>query len=298
MMEARGSDRAIGKVARQLRQMHAEGFELGLHLHPQWYNGAYEGGAWRLDYGEYNLCALPRTRIEQIVDRALAYFRNILADPGFTPLAFRAGNWLFHPAKPAADVLAARGIRVDSSVFKGGLQRRQNLDYRKALNNGSYWLFEHDVNVPDPSGGMLELPIYSRMVRPWRLCTAKRASAQISAPQSGAGYLRRFKDYLRLRAPQKLDFCRLDFNELTAMVDMAIAEDEYEGDYSPLVAIGHTKDLVDIGTVDCFLAYLQEKGIEVVTIRQACEKIAQWGLAAYGGEPLARANTIPAEGVR
>ena len=48
------------------------------------------------------------------------------------PLSFRAGNWLFQPSATAADVLSESGIKIDSSVFKGGVQHNHSLDYRPA----------------------------------------------------------------------------------------------------------------------------------------------------------------------
>ena len=147
ILEAKGTDSAIDLVKKQLRNFYNEGFELGLHLHPQWYNAHHENGRWLLDYSEYNLCTLSRERVVQIIDRALAYLRRILAVADFTPVSFRAGNWLFQPTQTVAHVLVERGIKVDSSVFKGGLQHQYKLDYRRALRNGYYWKFTNDTNV-------------------------------------------------------------------------------------------------------------------------------------------------------
>ncbi len=102
MIQARGTDPAIDLVQQQIRDFYREGFELGLHLHPQWYNGRYENGKWHLDYSEYNLCSLPVERIASIVDRSIGYFRTVLGVADFTPLSFRAGNWLFQPTRKAA----------------------------------------------------------------------------------------------------------------------------------------------------------------------------------------------------
>ena len=46
MIEAKGSDPAIDLVKHQLRDFYRHGFELGLHLHPQWYKAQYENGKW------------------------------------------------------------------------------------------------------------------------------------------------------------------------------------------------------------------------------------------------------------
>jgi hypothetical protein len=269
MIERKKSDPAIHSVKQQIRDFHCEGFELGLHLHPQWYNAQYENGKWVLDYAEYDLCRLPRERIVQIVDRSLAYLRGVLGNPEFVPFSFRAGNWLLQPAKIAADVLAKRGIRVDSSVFKGGLQHRHGLDYRRALRNGHYWTFKNHVDIPDRNGSILEVPIHTEMVLPWRMVNSKRVGLERKA-SSIKDKLCRFFDFVRLRQPLKLDFCRMTLRELTSMLDTAIAEDKRGGaGYRPIVAIGHTKDLVDFGTIEALLAYLEKRQVRVTTFSEA-----------------------------
>ncbi len=272
LMEARGTDSAIDLVKNQIREIYEDGFELGLHLHPQWYNGQYENGRWRLDNGEYNLCTLPRERVVQIVDRSVAYMRGVLGIADFTPLSFRAGNWLFQPTLPVAHVLIERGIKIDSSVFKGGRQHQHKLDYRRASRNGYYWRFMDQVEIPDPRGTMVEFPIYTQMVPTWQMLTAKRVGLQrkgASGDQNAKKKLYRVLDFLRLWSPLKLDFCRMTIDELTRMMDAVVQEDQQSpGSLRPIVAIGHTKDLVDFETVEAFLAYLAQKRIKISTFAE------------------------------
>lgn len=266
------TDPTIHEVKRQVKELHKQGHEIALHLHPQWCKASYNNGQWNLDYSEYNLCALSRERIEQIVERSIAYLRNILDEPDFTPFSFRAGNWLFQPTQTAAKVLAKRGIKVDSSVFKGGLQHQHKLDYRRTLRNGYYWRFINDVNVPEPKGALLELPIHTQMVPFWKMLTAKRIGLQ----QKGSSVAQKRKknpyrlfDFLRFTHPLKLDYCRMTISELTHMVDAVIREDQKDREsFKPIVAIGHTKDLVDFETVESFLSYLGRKGIAVSTFEE------------------------------
>jgi len=271
VIEAKGTDPAIDLVKQQVHDFHGEGFELGLHLHPQWCNARYEDGRWLLDYSEYNLCTLPTERIVQIVDRVMAHFRELLGVADFTPFSFRAGNWLMQPTRAAARVLTDRGIRVDSSVFKGGLQHQHKMDYREARRNGYYWKFTDDANKPDPGGTLLELPIHTRMVPLWEIATAKRLGLQqkgFSGGQANNRSLHRFLDFIRFRYPLKLDFCRMTITELTRMVDRVILDDERNPTgFKPIVAIGHTKDLVDFETVEFFLSYLESKRIPVSTFK-------------------------------
>lgn len=54
-MEAGGTEPTIDLVKHQIRDFYREGFEIGLHLYSQWYNGKYKNVKWVLDYGGYYL---------------------------------------------------------------------------------------------------------------------------------------------------------------------------------------------------------------------------------------------------
>jgi hypothetical protein len=280
MIEQRGTDVAVELVRAQIRELFSSGFEIGLHVHPQWYNAVFERQCWALDFGEYSLCALPQPRVVQIVDRALGYLRYLVDTLSFTPLSFRAGNWLLQPTQPAARVLSEAGLRIDSSVFKGGLQRGPGLDYRRSLKNGHYWKFESDVNEPDSRGSLIEVPIHAVMVPFWKVPTGNRlrrpnnfgAVARVSARTR----IIRLSDFARLRYPLKLDFCRMTLSELTWMIDGIMSRDRSDPDtLRPVVAIGHTKDLVDPETVEKFLTYLEANRIGVVTFAELYPRLCQ-----------------------
>lgn len=281
IIESEGTDESIHNVISQIRELHTLGFEIGLHLHPQWYNGRRENGKWVLDYSEYNLCTLPLSRITHIVDRSIRYLRKVLNLNDFTPLAFRAGNWLFQPTCDAANALVQCGIRIDSSVFKGGLQHEHKLDYRRALRNGYYWRFLEDVVVPCNEGHLLELPIYTRAVPFWKMLTFKRLSINRRGQASVHACDKKLEgasNYLRFRYPLKFDFCRMTLRELTSLIE-EVLEDEQENPtpFRPIVAIGHTKDLLDFETVEAFLCYLAGKCIPISTFEQVFPKCSHPG---------------------
>jgi len=278
-IETTGTDAAIELVKQQVKDMHRSGYEIALHLHPQWYNARFERGHWQLDYTEYNLCTLPQPRIAEIVDRSVNYLGYMVDKPQFSPLSFRAGNWLFQPTRNAALELSRRGLRIDSSVFKGGLQHNHRLDYRPALRNGYYWPFSSDVSEPDPAGQWLELPIYTEMVAPWKMTTSKRMGMGNSFGGTRGNLrkkLNRAIDFLRFRYPLKFDFCRMTLAELTSMMDRVILQDRQDpASLKPIVAIGHSKDLNDVQTVDAFLSFLREKNISIDTFENIFAKVSE-----------------------
>jgi hypothetical protein len=290
-IEAYGADPAINLVKKQLADLYSRGFEIALHLHPQWSNAYHKTGKWFLDYGEYNLCTLMPARIGAIVENALGYCRYVLDDSGFTPLSFRAGNWLFQPAGPAVDVLASHGVRIDSSVFKGGLQRANGLDYRPTEKYGYFWTFSQDVNEVDPSGSSLEVPIYTKMVRPWKMVTQKRMAFSHRLGSGGGtrtGKIARAADFLRWNYPLKLDFSRMTLDEMLAIARSVIDEDRARpSTYRPIVAIGHTKDLRDVKSIRRFLMFLGANGIPVSTFTDIYPKLKSFtstGNAAVTGD--------------
>jgi len=277
-IEEYGTDPAIGQVRSQIKEAFAQGFEIGLHLHPQWFNAVHQNGRWLLDYSEYNVCKLPRERIARIFDRAINYLRSVLDQPDYNPVSFRAGNWLFQPTAVAAGVLEQNDIRIDSSVFKGGRQHAHGLDYRRAPARDYYWTFRDDVTKPAADGPLIEVPIYTRLVPTWKMATAKRIRTQKSARSQSNDSRRRFdrlRDLMRWSYPLKLDFCRMAPDELVNMMEQVIRDDHATPEsYKPIVAIGHTKDLVDFETVDIFVSYLRSNNIGITDFGGALPRLS------------------------
>ncbi len=273
--------KATEAIRRQIYELHDSGNEIGLHLHPQWYNAKRMGESWQLDFTEYNLSILPRDRIRTIVAAAIDYLRDVVRDPGYVPASFRAGNWLLQPTETVASVLAENGIKIDSSVFKGGRQRANGLDYRRAARNPYFWKFRKDVNIPEEDGLMLEIPTYTSFVPFWNMLTSKRLGVHSRPGSMGAKRrlsLNKVLDRLRFRYPSKLDFCRMTLAEMTGTIEQVIGDDRANPDsYKPIVAIGHSKDLVDLKAVEQFISYLQEKAIPIVNLRDTLLRMRDGG---------------------
>jgi hypothetical protein len=267
-MEETRSGPDTTRVRAQLRELRAAGHEIALHLHPWWANARYENDHWRLDWSERNICTLEPDRVEAIVSGAICYLRDGLDDPRFTPLSFRSGLWAMQPTAVIANVLARHGVRVDSSVFKGGRVYSLGLDYRPALGNDGFWRFGTDVNVPDPDGKLWEIPIHTQMAPFWQMLSRKRLKLQNKVPSAsqGAPLPHRWRDFFRYRYPRKLDFCRMTFEEMReAMEDVLEEAQVRRGERSLIVAIGHSKDFVDSEAIRRFLDFLQQRAVAVTT---------------------------------
>ncbi len=135
------------------------------------------------------------------------------------------------------------------------------------MANGSAWRFSNDVNVPDPHGALLEIPIHTQMVPFWRMLGGKRLKLHSKTRKSSEGspLPRNWRDFVRLRYPRKLDFCRMTFAEMREAITGVLQEEQGRKECSPIVAIGHSKDFVDPDAVRIFLAFLQERDVAVTT---------------------------------
>jgi hypothetical protein len=276
-MEEHSSDAGIGRVRQQLRELYEKGFEIGLHLHPWWWNAKRNNGDWELAWNERNLCEMPEQRIDEVVRSSVEYLRAATGQPGFVPVSFRGGLWLIQPTEKMAKVLAKYGMKVDSSVFKGGRIQDIGVDYRPSMRNGYYWRFGDDVNVVDTKGALLEVPIHTEMVPFWKMLSGKRLSLHKKVPTAngnGSPLGNRWADYARFRYPRKLDFCRMSLDEMCSVVNAILKQDKESPQiYKPMVAIGHSKDLVDFEAIRQFLKFLAQSGIAITDFRQVLNRL-------------------------
>jgi len=258
---------SINFIEEQIKEMYETGYEIGMHMHPQWFNAQLYGLSWKLDYTEYNLCTLPYKKINEYIYKGIEYFESI----GIKNItSFRAGNWLFLPSYPLSEILLKNGIKVDSSVFKGGKINKYAIDYSKSINNGYYWMFSSDVNVKDEKGGLIEIPIFSNMVSFTKVFNKKKIKLQ------NKHYKKKYFDYLiklftsfQFKYPLKFDFCTLTYEEIKKILTDIIIEDKKSPELlEPIVLIGHSKDLFDFQTVRMFLDFIRNNNINVTTFKE------------------------------
>jgi hypothetical protein len=102
---------------RTVVEMVERGFDVQLHIHPQWYEAELVDGWWKLD-SRWHLVDYPISSVGRMVEEAVAYLQPLLGARQLT--CFRAGAWgLGPPSRPILSELAKRGIRVDTSVVDG-----------------------------------------------------------------------------------------------------------------------------------------------------------------------------------
>lgn len=163
-------------IRRQLDALLSEGHEIQLHVHPHWEDSSWKDGEWHINIDRYKLHDFSQSEIAEILIRYHAELTNIAGAENV--FAFRAGGWVIQPFEKLSDALWNLGIRLDSTVYRGGFEGSSThaYDFRVAPKL-SRWRFDNDPTLPDPTGRFLEVPIASLKLSPlfyWKLAMAKK----------------------------------------------------------------------------------------------------------------------------
>lgn len=107
------------------------GFDVQLHLHPQWLNASLNGDLYYLNrnwnIGKYNSVSQ-----KALIHNAINYLHNLIRkiDPDYEVHAFKGGSWGLQPSDTLFNILEEEGIRIVIGVRKGMYIPENGVDYR------------------------------------------------------------------------------------------------------------------------------------------------------------------------
>lgn len=265
------------------------GHDVQLHLHPQWIGAKYNGG-WKLNHDYWRLANLPNglgNKDDVFSIRGSLYkgkkdLEKLLkpVNNKYECIAFRAGAWCIQPEKNVIRAMKDVGIKVDTSVFKGGYTNNgEYYDFRNVVNNYGYWWTKEDniCQEGDKGKNIIEIPIYA-LVQPfilnfkwtklmWILKTKmiiKNKNFNYYAKQGKNKNLKKNFKILFEKYPIKWDFCKLNHNDLYLYLQKIIIN-EKNNSYDlgiPVVMIGHSKDFFNERNFDAFLKKVKRNYID------------------------------------
>ena len=162
-------------IIAQIEQLHAEGHEIQLHIHPHWEDSHYNGQKWIVDTTRYRLHNFSKEEVDDIVYRYKKVLTNIVGNNIF---AHRAGGWSIQPFSHLKDALKKHNIWLDSTLFENG-QNSSSTHYFnfKNIPNKTLWNFEDDPTKEQNSGFFKEIPISAYRLSPlffWKLVYFKK----------------------------------------------------------------------------------------------------------------------------
>lgn len=272
----------VNEIESQLQNAVRRGHDVQLHIHSSWFNAHWDGKRWDQCIEEYNMAALPKERIDEMVGQSVDYLNNLLTvvKPDYKVWLFRAANWSMMPTENIYQVLLNHGITADTSVFKGGVQGGNvAFDYREAFHCLlSYPADSRDINHLAPasqSDFITEYPIYTEMrpfwsfispVRVYRMVRARfhkhKRNSSLSATNSeeiNKADNRRMgvKAFFR-KSPWKLDFNQATDKQLIAAIERIRQIKVTDRDMIHIILIGHSKSftLYNERALERFLKWL------------------------------------------
>ncbi len=111
--------------------MKSYGFDVQLHLHPQWMNATlkddffYLGNNW--NFGMYS-----QAEQETMIRDSINYLENLITpvDPGYKVIAYKGGSWGLQPSGDLLRNMEKYGIKIVTGVRKGMYLPGNGVDYR------------------------------------------------------------------------------------------------------------------------------------------------------------------------
>ena len=257
----------VAEIEQQLCDAIRRGHDVQLHIHSSYFHAQWNGAQFDQCIEEYNMAALPYERVHEMVGQCVEYLETLLKPikSDYKVWLYRAANWSMMPTPTLYKVLTEYGITHDTSVYKGGCQGGNVCyDYRYAHDNLlSYHASSQDINLLDPNGQIIEMPIYTEMrpfwdfvspIRIFRMVRAKfhkhkrNESVSASTVQQVANKDDNRKLSLRsffVKSPLKMDFNQVNSRGLKRMMKNIMRRANQENlSHVDVVLIGHSKTFV------------------------------------------------------
>ena len=270
------------QIKLQLQDAILRGHDVQLHIHSSYFKSTYNGNGWEQCWDEYNMAALPYDRINDMISSGIKLLEDIIkpVQPTYKCTVFRAANWSMMPTPSIYRALVNNGILIDTSVFKGGLQKGNvDYDYRNAYSHLlSYPASSLNINEKDNNGKLFEVPIYTEMRYFWSFITPIRIFRMIRAKfhkhkivgRINKEDLKNNTSHLSIKSFFKKSPWKLDFNQgsgyqlINALKRIKKQTKNIDGTID-IVSIGHCKTFVNYNekTLEKFLKWvIQQQDVQ------------------------------------
>ncbi|HMU09192.1 MAG TPA: hypothetical protein PKC54_04255 [Ferruginibacter sp.] len=114
-----------------VRLMKSYGFDVQLHLHPQWMNATRKDDFFFLN-DNWNFGRYSDTEQDRLIGESVNYLHNLLRpiDPEYKVVAYKGGSWGLQPSGTLLKNMEKHGIKIVTGVRKGMYLPGNGVDYR------------------------------------------------------------------------------------------------------------------------------------------------------------------------
>jgi hypothetical protein len=227
------------QIVSQINKWEACLHETGLHIHPHWEDTTYDNG-WVFNVERYKLSDFNDEAIESIFE---SYFAALKKFSKSEIISFRAGGWCIQPFKKLKKSFLKHGLKIESSVFRGGENFTPPYSYSfKSIPNLDKWNFDDNESVFKENGHFTEIPISSKHYSPyffWKLFALGRLNKHLHKPL-GDGFPVKGGGSKKDLLTKYHRFCVSADGYFITEIEKTIQEAEKNGS-TLLVIIGHPK---------------------------------------------------------
>jgi len=113
-----------------VRYIKDNGFDVQLHLHPQWHDAEYRGNFFYLNQ-KWNIATYSDNIRWELLKKSIEYLQNLLGplDKDYRVHSFKAGAWGLQPSENLFQDLIKLGIRIVLGVRRDMKKKKLNIDY-------------------------------------------------------------------------------------------------------------------------------------------------------------------------
>lgn len=281
-----------------VRFMKQKGFDVQLHLHPQWINAKYEKGFFYVG-DNWNIGSYEDGVRKNLVDNAVKYLYELITpiDSEYKIHSFKPGSWGIQPSEGILNDLLNNGIKLVLGVKKGLYVPNLKVDYRN-LEEDTYPYypdFKDITKVSNEKNNLIILPLLpycpklAELFKLFVFMLKKKVFNKISNKPSSKtktppeiknlnplkeskvkSLLKPYVTHLKL-GEQPFGYLKTSFDEVIKRLE-TLNEDNI-----PVIIETHTKNYINnYGDVEQFLRYIVSEykdKVEFITLSDFIEKI-------------------------
>ena len=142
--------------------MKQKGFDVQLHLHPQWINARYENNYFTLNE-KWNIGTYPKEFQQQLFTEGIEYIKNLVLpiDKSYKLIAFKGGAWGLQPSESLLETLSDCGIKLVLGIRRNLFIPTLSIDNRGLEENTVPYHpeFKDICKMSKQANGLIVMPL-------------------------------------------------------------------------------------------------------------------------------------------
>lgn len=281
-----------------VRMMKRRGFDVQLHLHPQWLDAKYDNRFFYLNEN-WNIGTYEDSVRKDLIDKSVKYLEELIKpiDSEYDVISFKPGSWGIQPSEGVLNDLSSNGIKLVVGIKKDLYFPYLNIDYRNIEEDKfPYYPDYKDITkIAAEKNNMIVLPLMSyspdiimilklllhkiKKKLMLKLSSKKSKKKRIPLEIKNLNPIRKIKiNGLLNPYTTHIKVGNQPFSYLKKSFDETIKKlDKHNQNFIPILVESHTKDyLKNYTDIEKFLEYIAQEykdKVEFITLTEFLKKV-------------------------